>query len=277
MEDFSRINRELELAKKEGSKGGEYWMGRDIQKILGYSTWENFQNIIEKASKTCEGVGEDPYNHFRAVTNMIKAGKGAMVQKADFFLTRYACYLVAMNGDPAKPEIGIAQTYFAVQTRRQELQDIKNIEYINKRIQARERVKNANIILASTAKKAGVQRYAFFQTAGYLGLYEMGLTEIKAKKGLKLKENLLDCVGHTELAANEFRITQTKDKLIRDGVNGEQAAIDTHRNVGSEIRNVIKKLGGTMPEDLPAEESIKKLTGKRDRKKSIKESPKLIN
>jgi DNA-damage-inducible protein D len=254
----------LDASKRLSQRGGEYWMARDIQPILGYATWENFQKVIEKARMGCESTGIDPDNHFRDITKMIEAGKGAMVQKGDYFLTRYACYLIAMNGDPTKPEIATAQTYFAVQARRQEIQD--QLTDREKRLQLRERVKCANLSLASTAKRAGVQRYGIFQDAGYQGLYEMGLAEIKKKKGIGEKENLLDRAGRTELAANEFRITQTEEKLIRDGVNMERQAIDTHKHVGHEVRNVIEKLGGTMPENLPPEESIKKLATKRKQK-----------
>lgn len=255
--DLGRIIRELDATKNVKSNGVEYWMGRDIQKILGYSTWENFQNVIKKARMACESAGEDSYNHFRETTKMVAAGSGTMVQKADFFLARYACYLIAMNGDTSKPEIGIAQTYFAVQARRQEIQD--KLTDAERRLQLRDRVKNANKSLLSTAKKSGVQKYAIFQDAGYKGLYEMGLTDIKYKKGIPHNEDLLDCAGRTELAANEFRITQAEEMLIKDGITSEREAIITHRKVGQEVRSAIKKIGGTLPEDLPAEEPIKKL------------------
>lgn len=268
MEKLDSIINELDNSKRLSAKGGEYWMGRDIQPILGYATWENFQKVIEKARMACESTGIDPNDHFRDTTKVITVGKGAMGQKSDCFLTRYACYLIAMNGESSKPQIGIAQSYFAVQTRRQEQLD--KLTDQERRIQLREGVRRANINLSSTAKKSGVQRYALFHDAGYRGLYDMGLGEIKTKKGIPLKEDLLDRAGRTELAANEFRITQTEEKLVRDSVNQEKAAIDTHFTVSKEIRATIKKLGGRMPEDLPAEESIKKLANKKSKEIELK-------
>ncbi len=268
MEKLDSIINELDKAKKLSAKGGEYWMGRDLQPILGYATWENFQKVIEKARMACESTGIDPNDHFRDTTKMITAGKGATGQKSDCFLTRYACYLVAMNGESSKPQIGIAQTYFAVQTRRQEIFD--KLTERERRIQLRDRVKRANIRLSSTAKQAGVQKYAIFHDAGYRGLYEMGVIDIKRKKGIPQNEDLLDRAGRTELAANEFRITQTEEKLVRDRISEERKAIDTHFDVGREVRATIKKLGGTMPENLPPEESIKKIGRKKPKEIELK-------
>jgi len=268
LENLNNIISELDKVKKLTAKGGEYWMARDIYAILGYSEWEHFDKVIQKAHMACESTGVDPNNHFRDVTKMVLIGSGVNRKVKDYYLTRYACYLIGMNGDSRKPEIGTAQTYFAIQTRRQEISD--RLTDREKRVQLRERVKKANKSLASTAKKAGVQRYALFQDAGYQGLYEMGLASIKKRKGILEKENLLDRAGRTELAANEFRITQTEEKLVRDKINIEKSAIETHRNVGCEVRNVIKKLGGTMPENLPPEESIKKLANKNAKKIKLK-------
>lgn len=255
------VIKELDSAKRVSKRGGEYWMGREIQKILGYSMWENFQNVIKKARMACMSTGVDENDHFRDTTKMVAIGSGAMVRAIDCYLTRYACYLIAMNGEASKPEIGTAQTYFAIQTHRQEIQD--QLTDSERRLQLRDRVRNANKSLMSAAKEAGVQKYAIFQNAGYQGLYEMGLSDIKQKKGISHKEDLLDRAGRTELAANEFRITQTEEKIIRDKIDTETRAINTHREVGREVRNVIKKIGGTMPENLPPEEPIKKLTSKK--------------
>ena len=247
--------------RKLSKTGGEYWMARDIQGVLGYSRWENFEKTVQKARRSCESAGVEPKNHFREVTKMIEVGKGAMVPTQDLFLTRYACYLVAMNGDTGKSEIATAQAYFAIQTRIQEVSEQLTGE--EQRIQLRERVRDRNKRLASTAKQAGVQKFAIFQAAGYQGLYEMGLAEIKRHKGIGDNEDLLDRAGRTELAANEFRITQTEEKLVRDRVNTERHAINTHLEVGQEVRKTIKKLGGIMPEKLPAEPSIKTLVNRR--------------
>lgn len=265
-DSLDSVRQALDAKKRSTAGGAEYWMGRDIQGVLGYTTWENFESIVEKAQRACESAGDDPFNHFREITKMIEAGKGAQLPTKDFFLSRYACYLIAMNGDPRKPEVGTAQVYFAVQTRRQEIQDQLTAD--DRRLQLRDRVRKANKSLMSAAKQAGVQGFAIFQAAGYEGLYEMGLVEIKKRKSIRKNEDLLDRAGRTELAANEFRITQTEDKLSRDKINTERAAIETHKNVGREIRNAINKLGGTMPEDLAAEPSIKLL--ERERRKKLK-------
>lgn len=264
--EISALSASLDAVKREAANGAEYWMARDLVRSLGYLTWENFYSVIEKAKMACESAGTPPSNHFRDVTNMIEVGKGAKAKKADCFLSRYACYLIAMNGDPRKPEIGIAQTYFAVQTRKQEIQD--QASSVEKRLELRERVTNANKSLSNAAKIAGVQKYGLFQDAGYRGLYGMGLQQIKAHK--KIDGDLLDHAGRVELAANEFRITQTEQKLVREKIVGETNAIKTHKAVGEEIRSTIEKLGGTMPEDLPPEPSLKKLSAAK--KTSLKNS-----
>jgi DNA-damage-inducible protein D len=268
--NYDIIINKLEQIKKVSKNGGHYWMGREIQQVLGYDKWDKFENVINKAIMACESSGEYPDKHFLQTGKMVSIGSGAQRSLKDYYLTRYGCYLVAMNGDTGKPEIGYAQTYFAVQTRKQEVQDQLTAD--QRRILLRERVKDANKSLNSTAKKSGVQKFGVFQDSGYQGLYEMGLADIKKKKGILEKEHLLDRAGRTELAANEFRITQTEDKLIRDNVASEKHAINTHREVGKEVRKTIDKLGGIMPENLPPEEPIKKLMSKY--KKKMKALPK---
>jgi DNA-damage-inducible protein D len=200
-QEFIEIISELDKFKRVGPKGGEYWTGRELQEVLGYGTWENFERAIEKARIACNTYGEDQDDHFRGTTKMVEIGSGAQRPTKDFFLTRYACYLIAMNGDSSKPEIATAQTYFAVQTRRQEIRD-SNL--LSKRVELRSRVSGAIKVLNSTAKQAGVQNYGLFHDAGYRGLYSMGLTDIKTRKGIGQKEDLFDRVGRAELAANEF-------------------------------------------------------------------------
>jgi DNA-damage-inducible protein D len=262
------INILLNDIKKTAKNGGEYWMGKDLQPILGYATWENFDKVIKKAKMACESTGEKSENHFRETTSMVEIGSGAMREEANYFLDRYACYLIAMNGDSSKPEIGLAQTYFAIQTRRQEISDENLLSDTQKRIELRDRVKDATKHLGSAAKAAGVQ-HALFHDAGYRGLYGMGLRDIKKKKGLSEKESLFDRAGRAELAANEFRATQTEQVLKRDQIKGEQAARNTHHRVGLEVRKTIANLGGTMPEDLQSEPSIKKLASKSSKKIQI--------
>jgi DNA-damage-inducible protein D len=254
---MDRIMETLDGVKRFSKNGGEYWMGRDIQAILGYDKWENFKKVIEKAREGCKSAGAEPKYHFLDTGKMVLIGSGAQREKEDCFLTRYACYLIAMNGDASKPEIGSAQTYFAIQTRRQEVSDLSLND--EKRLELRDRVKVAVKHLNSAAKNSGVVNYAFFQDAGYRGLYGMGLKAIKAKKGIPQKDDLMDRSGRAELAANEFRYTQTEQRLKREPVRDGDRAERVHNEVGRKVRQTIRDIGGTLPEELPAEPSIKKL------------------
>jgi DNA-damage-inducible protein D len=258
IEDFYRS---LDEKRQVSSNGTEYWMGRDIQTVLGYRTWENFEQAVERAVEACKTIGEEPTHWFRGVTKPIVSGRGGTQLRGDFFLSRFGCYLIAMNGDPRIPEVSWAQAYFAAQTRRQEQQDALTEQ--EKRLLLRERVRNANKYLNIAAKQAGVKRYGLFHDAGYQGLYGMGLKAIKQRRRLPPTEDLLDCAGRVELAANEFRITQTEERLTKEGVKGELAATRTHRSVGAEVRASIKRIGGTMPENLAPEPSIKKLANRK--------------
>jgi DNA-damage-inducible protein D len=267
MESLDLVMAELDTKKREAPNGEDYWMARDIQLILGYSEWRNFQGVIEKAKIACDGSGVNSRYHFVDTTKPIEGAKGAKLERADCILTRYACYLIAMNGDSSKPEVATAQTYFAVQTRRQEISDQE------KRIALRDRVRKGYKILHGTARGAGVTRFGLFNDAGYRGLYGMGLAEIKQRKRIPAKEELLDRAGRAELAANEFRVTQTQQKLEREQVRGEVAAIDAHRTVAGEVRAAIRRIGGTMPEDLPTEEPIKKVIAAQRKKAKRAQSP----
>jgi DNA-damage-inducible protein D len=280
-DSLSNITENFEQMKKKAPNGENYWMGRDLQRALGYDKWDNFENVIRKGMQACEGSGVNPTYHFLDVKKVIEVGKGAKVERGDWYLTRYACYLIAMNGDPAKIEIATAQTYFAVQTRRQELADTdtETADPDSVRIALRERVQANNHTLAGVAKSAGVERYAIFNDAGYRGLYGMGIKKIKLKKGIPVKETVLDYSGRAELAMHDFRITQTEAKLKRENIKGEQSAINAHRTVGEEVRKAIDRFGGTMPENLPKEEHIRKLVSAK--KKAQKElgrgkGPKLL-
>jgi len=248
----------LDSLKRETTTGVEYWLARNLQELLGYVEWRNFKDAIQRAKMACESSGGIPSHHFGDITRMMALGHGATREVDDMALSRYACYLIAMNGDPSKPEIAAAQNYFAHQTRRQELADQQ--DDVEARLVLRDRVKDRNRYLNSAAKEAGVINYAFFNDAGYKGLYGgIGKTEIMDKKGINPKEDLLDCIGRAELAANEFRITQTELTLRREQIKGQQNAENTHYGVGKEVRNTIKKLGGTMPEDLLPAPPIKQL------------------
>jgi DNA-damage-inducible protein D len=264
----------LEKCKKTTGAGIDYWMARDLMSILGYARWENFTNAIEKAMMACSSAGIGVHDQFRETTKGITGGKGAEVQRADFYLTRYACYLICMNGDTGKREIGVAQTYFAVQTHRQEIRD--QIDASEDRLIVRERIKTANKKLGGAAKRAGVVKFGIFHDAGYKGLYGgLGKAEIERLKRIPEKEDLLDCIDRAELAANEFRITQAEDKLIREDIRGETPAINAHFQVGRKVRETIRELGGKMPETLPPVPSIKRLSArKRSAEKKLRASSK---
>lgn len=255
-EEFDGTRKALEEVKKIGSKGGEYWMGRDIQHILGYSRWESFEEVISRAMAACRVSGEEVENHFRDTTKMVPTGSGASVGRGDFFIDRYACYLIAMNGDPGKVEVASAQTYFAVKTRLQEIGEAEAL--LQKRSDQRERITSAVKSLNSVAQQAGIQDYARFHDAGYRGLYGMGLKDLRRRKGLAENEDIYDRQGPTELAANEFRFTQATDKITREGVKGQTALEGAHQSVARKVRDTIVEIGGTMPEQLPTAPSLKK-------------------
>ncbi len=243
-------------ARMKVSKGGvEYWLARHLQELLEYADWDNFVNVVKKAAVACATAGINPENHFREVTDKVEIGSGATGKRRNYFLSRYACYLIAMNGNSSKGPIALAQTYFAVQARRQEIRDTESEE--EQRVELRERLRRATKDLNSCAKKSGVQNYGLFHDAGYRGLYGMSLSSVKAKKGLQKKDDLFDRAGKSELAANFFKTTQAAERLEREKIQGEEAAKNTHLKVGGEVRATIRKLGNTMPENLPAEPHIK--------------------
>lgn len=239
----------------------EYWSARDLMAILEYSSYRNFMAVVEKAMKSCENSEQNVAEHFAITRNMVDIGKGAKRMIEDYFLTRYACYLIIQNADPIKPMVALGQTYFAIQTRKQEVFEQKTEE--EKRLLLRNELKKHNKFLASAAKNAGVITgldFAIFQNYGYKGLYG-GLTsqEIKEHRKLKKSQDILNHMGSTELAANLFRATQTEDKLKRENVQKKDHANQIHYNVGQKVRQTIKDLGGTMPERLPVEEDINKV------------------
>ena len=253
----------FEAIKHINEYGQEYWYARELMKVLGYSKWENFERVIDKAKKACENSNILIFDHFADVRKMVSIGSNAKREQNDYKLSRYACYLIAQNGDSRKSVIALAQTYFAIQTRKQE---ISEKEYIalsedEKRLYQRNLTRKGNYSLNQAAKKAGVKNFDKFHNYGYKGLYN-GETadDIAKRKGLRYREDILDNMGSEELAANLFRITQTEQKLKRENINNETDANITHYEVGKEVRNTIKKLGGTMPEDLPTpKKSVKEL------------------
>ena len=254
------MHKNFEDIKKVDSNGYEYWEARELSPLLGYQKWEKFYDTIKRAIATCNSTGQMLGDHFRPVGKMIKIAKGTLKEAprkiVDYHLSRFACYLIAQNGDPRKPEIAFAQTYFAVQTRRQEL--FQSLDEPGRRLYTRQEVISHNKQLFDTAKQAGVDNFGKFNNAGYLGLYGLTAEDVQQHKSIG-KDSILDRAGSTELAANLFRITQTDAKLKKDGVRGEDLASKTHYDVGRAVRETIEKIDGIKPEDLPPEEHIKSL------------------
>jgi DNA-damage-inducible protein D len=251
----------FETIRRTNPAGNEYWSSRDFAKILGYADYRNFQSVIESARTACFNSGQRVEDHFVEVTEMVEIGSRAQRPLKSVMMSRYACYLVIQNADPAKEIVAQGQTYFAIQTRRQELSDAEMED--QRRLSIRSELRKHNSQLADAAKDAGVidpRDYAIFQNHGYIGLYGgLGAQDIHRRKGLKQGEQILDHMGSTELAANLFRATQAEEKLRRERIVGKNKANIAHREVGAKVRQTIRELGGTMPEELPAAESIKKL------------------
>lgn len=254
--------------------GQEFWYARELQQALEYSQWRRFEETIERAKTACLQSENSIEDHFANVGKMVSIGSGAQREIDDIMLSRYACYLIVMNGDPRKQIIAVGQTYFAVKTRQQELVDnYDQLTEDQKRLAIRDEIKRHNKSLAEAAQMAGVETsldYATFQNYGYMGLYGgLKAQDIKRRKGLKKSQDILDHMGSTELAANLFRATQTDEKLRREIVQGKDAANRTHYEVGAKVRQTIAELGGTMPEDLPTpEKSVKQLA--REQEKQLK-------
>ena len=265
----------FERIKRTNDARVEYWSSRDFAEVLGYGDYRNFEGVIEKAKLSCFNSGHRIEDHFVDVTEMIEIGKGGQRTVKTVLLSRYACYLAIQNADPKKQIVAQGQTYFAIQTRRQELGDERIEE--ERRILLREEMRRHNVQLADAAKGAGVVEpidYAIFQNHGYMGLYGgLKMEDIHRRKRLKKSQKILDHMGSTELAANLFRATQAEEKLRRDKVEGKDAANRTHHEVGAKVRQTIRELGGTMPEALPVADSIKKIETKERKRIDNKDVP----
>ena len=271
----------FEKIKRISEEGYEYWSARDLSKLLEYTEYRKFLNPINKAMESCKNSGEEVDNHFAQVDEMVEIGSGAEREGEDYRLSRFACYLIVQNADPTKTNVALGQAYFAIKTRQKELLEEEERRLIqseedSKRLLLREQMREHNKQLADAAKGAGVNEpidYAIFQNFGYKGLYG-GLDKqaIHKRKGLKKSQDILDHMGSTELAANLFRATQTEEKLKRENIKGKYNANKTHYEVGQKVRQTIKELGGTMPEDLPTADSIKKL--ERQKKKELEDKDK---
>ena len=276
MNELSKYSEEtFEQIKHTNEYGQEYWLARELGRVLQYSDWRNFEGVIFRAMEACQNSGNQIADHFGEVTKLTKTGGGGRRKISDYALTRYACYLIVMNGDSQKPVIAVGQTYFAIKTRQQEL--IENYDELSedqKRLAIRNEMIEHNKSLAEAAQMAGISEprdYAIFQNKGYQGLYGgLGVKEIHAKKGLKKGQKILDHMGSTELAANLFRATQTDEKLRRENIKGKSEANKTHYDVGRKVRQTIKELGGTMPEDLPTPAKSISQIEREQKKKELK-------
>ncbi len=276
---INKTEKNFESIKHIDENGVEFWYARELMEMLEYSKWGNFIKVIDKAKKSCENSNNTIFEHFADVGKTIKMPKNAEKTIEDMKLTRYACYLIAQNGDSRKKAIALAQTYFAVQTRKQEItrQEYENLSEDEKRLYTRQNVKDKNKYLFDTAKLAGVKNYGKFNNYGYRGLYNgENAKDIANRKGISEKEDILDYMSSTELAANLFRITQTDEVLKNKNINNEDDACITHHKVGQAVRQTIKRIGGTMPEDLPTpRKSTKQIEKEKNKKLSFKDNKRL--
>ncbi len=270
----------FEKIKRISEDGYEYWSARDLYKLLGYSEYRHFLPVIDKVKEALVSLNEDIENHIEDMLDMVKIGSGADRELGSLKLSRFACYIAVQNADPSKPNVALGQAYFAIKTRQKELIEEEQARLIqseedSKRLLLREQMRKHNKQLAEAANDAGVKEpidYAIFQNYGYRGLYGgLSRQDIHKRKGLKKSQDILDHMGSTELAANLFRATQTEEKLRRENIQGKQRANQTHYEVGQKVRQTIKDLGGTMPEDLPAVDSIKKLERQKQKELEDKE------
>ena len=265
-------NQTFEDIKHIDEFGTEFWYARELQKVLDYSDWRKFEGVIKKAEKACENSNINALEHFVGVDKLSRRANNANIAIKDYKLTRYACYLIAQNGDPRKEVIALAQTYFAIQTRKQEIleKEYNELTEDEKRLYQRNLTKKGNYTLNQTAKKAGVKNFDKFHNAGYKGLYNGETADgIAKRKGLRYREDILDNMGSEELIANLFRISQTEQKLKREKIQTEKDANNTHFEVGAKIRKTIEELGGTMPEELPTPEKSLKEIEKENKKKVL--------
>ena len=267
--EFRHIMDRLEKIRRTSTEGSEYWFAREIQSVLGYTGWRNFQKVIEKARSSMDANGVSASHHIVEVDRLMGLGRGGRPQGTDFFLSRAACYLIAMNGDPSKIEIAAAQAYFAVQTRAREIESAESED--QKRLELREKVRKSFKVVSSAAKGAGVanSKQAIFHDARYKGLYGVSAKTMKATKGIAQKDNPFDYMGALELSANDFQMNLAAETLHKEGVQGESTAIRKNREIAEKVRQTMIESGSRPPEELPIAEPIKSVA-KRAKKKTLR-------
>jgi DNA-damage-inducible protein D len=260
--EYSNTMERLETVKKVSSRGSEYWLAREINELMGYLRWDNFEPVIERARASLVTNKLDPSHHILETQRMVEVGSGGKRNITDYFLSRPACYMIAMNGDPTKPEIAAAQAYFAIQTRRQELADEKTDE--EKRLEVREKVTKSFKRVSGVAQNAGVRNnmQPVFHDARHQGLYGMSARDLKSRKGIKDNENLFDRAGFLELSAHDFQMNLAADALKNEGIASETKAIQKNREIAAQVRKTMEDAGATMPENLALEPPIKEIAKK---------------
>jgi DNA-damage-inducible protein D len=270
--EYSATMDRLEAAKYTGSDGVEYWRAREIQTILGYMGWRDFEGVLDRARDALTKNGIEPSHHFAPTHKMVELGSASLRQVVDYYLSRAACYLIAMNGVPSKPEIAAAQAYFAIQTRRMEVQDALSAD--EKRLSLREKVKQSHKLVSKAAQDAGVRSkmQGVFHDARFQGLYGMSLKDLKVVRNIGPTEQILDRAGPLELSANDFQMNLAANVIRKENIRGEQSAINRNKQVAAHVRQTIKQSGGTMPEDLPLEPPIKEIEKRVRGKKKLPSS-----
>lgn len=267
--EFRTTMQRLEAARRTAQDGSEYWLAREVHAIFGYETWAGFTPVVERAVASMRANSIEQSHHVVQTDKMVEVGSGAMRRTTDYFLSRAACYLIAMNGDPSKVQIAAAQAYFAVATRAKEVED--SLTQDEKRLELREKVTSSFKAVRNVATRAGVtnQRQAVFHDARYLGLYGMTAQEVKSRKGVPQKEVLFDRMGALELSANEFQMNLAAETISSEKIKGEAAAIRKNKEVAARVRNTMREAGSRLPEDLPADEPIKNVQKRVKQSKSI--------
>jgi DNA-damage-inducible protein D len=271
--EYRHAMRRLEAMRRQAPSGSEYWLAREVQQALGYATWENFEGVVARAGTSLEQNGIEPSHHIAETTKMVAIGSEARRVVRDYFLSRAACYLIAMNGDPAKPEIAAAQAYFAVRARASELAEERSED--EKRLELRAKVTKSFKAVSGVAKEAGVpsQKQAFFHDARYQGLYDMSGRELKSFKGIDHKENIFDRMGALELSANDFQMNLAAETIKDEDVKGEVKAIAKNKAIAQRVRRTMLDSGSAPPERLPSAEPIKQVARRLKAQKKITKNP----